>query len=77
MRNPGSCFLDRVCLVRLLQCGGSSTVDQLREDEWRIVVVFLVVVFSVIFDLVVSLSRTCCWVVVVVVIKLVGRAGWS
>ena len=34
------------------------TADKVREDEWRIVVVWFVV-----FVLVVSLSRTCCLVV--------------
>ena len=47
----------------LFWCSGGSTVDQVREDELRIVVVFLVVVFGVVFVLVVRLSRTCCLVV--------------
>ena len=43
MSNPGCCFAKQVCLMWLLWCWGGSTVDQLREDECRIVVVFIVV----------------------------------
>ena len=51
-----------MCLLWLLWCCGGSTANELKEGEWRIVVL-LVVVFRVIFVLVVSLSRTCCLVV--------------
>ena len=50
-------------LLWLLWCYGGSTVDVLGEDDWRIVVVLLLVVFCVVFALVVSLSRACCLVV--------------
>ena len=38
VRNPGCFCFGRVCLVWLLWCCGGSTVDKLREDESRIVV---------------------------------------
>ena len=47
-----------VCLLWSLRCCGGSTVNKLREEELRVVVAF-----SVVFVLVVSLSRTCCVVV--------------
>ena len=48
MKKPWLLLFGRVCLMWLLWCSGGSTVEQLREDEQRIVVL-LVVVFSVIF----------------------------
>ena len=56
---------------------------RLRQDEQRIGVALLVLVFSVVFVLVVSFSRTCCLVVrcwlgvAVMVMRVVGRVGLS
>ena len=51
-------------------CGG-STINQLREDEQRVAVVF-----GVVLVLVVGVSRVCCllvvgWVVAVMLVKVV------
>ena len=58
----------------LLCCYGGSTVDYLGEDEERIVVVLFVVVVSAVFVWAVS-SSVVGWIVMVVVIGVMGRAG--
>ena len=52
----------------LFWCGWSSTVDQLRGDEKRVVVVLFVVVFGAVFVLVVSFCRAYG--------LIVGRSYW-
>ena len=54
MRNPGCCCFGPVRLMWLLWCCGVSNVHFLREDEWCIVVL-PVVVSTIVFVLVASL----------------------
>ena len=67
-------MLGRSCVSHWF-CGG-STFNKLREDEQRIVVVF-----TVVFVVVVGVSRVRCllvcvagWVIVVVLVEVAGRA---